>query len=57
MALVTGSHTLGGYRIHISPGLADCPFEPFDCTPGKQFGSKPFDNNVYQVSQWPLYGG
>ena len=53
VALVTGSHTLGGYRIFFSADIADCPFEPFDCTPGKQFGAKPFDNNVYKVRPPP----
>jgi hypothetical protein len=47
---VAGSHTLGGLRFANSPGLTNCTFQPFDCTPAGQFGAKPFDNSVFQVA-------
>lgn len=50
VTLVTGSHSIGGYRKISSPGLTDCPFVPFDCTPAGQFGQAPFDNNVFKVA-------
>jgi hypothetical protein len=37
ITLVTGSHSIGGFHTFSSPGLTDCPYVPFDCTPaGKQ---------------------
>lgn len=52
VTLLTGSHSIGGYRRDNSPGLTDCPFVPFDCTPSGQFNSTnvPFDNNVFKVA-------
>jgi hypothetical protein len=47
---VVGSHSIGGYRSFNSPDLTSCPFVPFDCTPSGQFGSHPFDNNVFKVA-------
>eukprot|EP00775_Hariotina_reticulata_P002170 gene2170-2489_t len=51
--LVTGSHSIGGFRSSNSPGLAgSCPFVPFDCTPAHQVSgaSWPFDNSVFKVA-------
>ncbi|KAJ3404214.1 hypothetical protein CcCBS67573_g05938 [Chytriomyces confervae] len=42
VALVTGSHSLGGAHKAISPHLTDQKFQPFDSTPGI------FDNVVFQ---------
>ncbi|KAJ3250963.1 Cytosolic seryl-tRNA synthetase [Chytriomyces hyalinus] len=42
VALVTGSHSLGGAHKLISPHLTDKKFQPFDSTPGV------FDNVVFQ---------
>ncbi|KAJ3406404.1 hypothetical protein CcCBS67573_g01078 [Chytriomyces confervae] len=42
VALVTGSHSLGGAHKFISPHLTDKKFQPFDSTPGV------FDNVVFQ---------
>jgi hypothetical protein len=50
ITLVTGTHSVGGYRAISSPGLTSCPFVPFDCTPSGQFGAAPFDNNVFKVA-------
>jgi hypothetical protein len=33
ITLVTGSHSIGGFRTFSSPDLTDCPYVPFDCTP------------------------
>jgi hypothetical protein len=33
VTLVTGSHSIGGFRTFSSPNLTDCPHVPFDCTP------------------------
>jgi hypothetical protein len=59
-AMVTGSHSLGAYRKQFSPELADCSFEPFDCTPNGYFVSdankaagRPyaaFDNGPFRVA-------
>lgn len=59
-AMVTGSHTLGAYRKQFSPELADCSFEPFDCTPNGWFVSEAnkaanrtyaaFDNGPFRVA-------
>jgi hypothetical protein len=32
ITLVTGSHSIGGFRTFSSPDLTDCPYVPFDCT-------------------------
>jgi L-ascorbate peroxidase len=42
VALVTGSHTMGGIHGKNTPSLTNEPFVPFDDTPGI------FDNNVFQ---------
>jgi hypothetical protein len=44
VALVTGSHTLGGVHRAISPHATNQTFEAFDETPGI------FDNNIFQRS-------
>jgi hypothetical protein len=37
ITLVTGSHSVGGFRTFSSADLTDCPYVPFDCTAaGKQ---------------------
>jgi hypothetical protein len=54
--MVTGAHSLGGYRKSFSSNLADCSFEPFDCTPNGYFvkpGKQPFqafDNDAFRVA-------
>jgi hypothetical protein len=50
VTVVTGSHSIGGYRRLSSHGLTSCNFVPFDCTPAGQFGSPPFDNNIFKVA-------
>jgi hypothetical protein len=50
VTVVTGSHSIGGYRRTSSAGLTPCPFVPFDCTPSGQFASPPFDNDVFKVA-------
>lgn len=42
VALVTGSHTMGGVHAAISPTLTNQTFVPFDSTPGI------FDNDVFK---------
>ena len=50
VTMVTGSHSIGGFRGFSSPGLTGCPYVPFDCTPAGQIGAAPFDNNVFKVA-------
>lgn len=52
ITLVTGSHSIGGFRRVSSPGQTDCPFTPFDCTPSGQFSlpAPPMDNSVFRVA-------
>lgn len=54
VTLVTGSHSIGGYRRLSSPSLTNFPFEPFDCTTAGNIGNPgnpaPFDNNVFKVA-------
>nr|KAJ3410578.1 L-ascorbate peroxidase 3 [Polyrhizophydium stewartii] len=44
VALVTGSHTMGGVHGAITPEITNKPFVPFDTTPGV------FDNDVFKRS-------
>uniref|UniRef100_A0A383VUW9 Plant heme peroxidase family profile domain-containing protein n=1 Tax=Tetradesmus obliquus TaxID=3088 RepID=A0A383VUW9_TETOB len=50
ITLVTGSHSIGGFHTFSSPGLTDCPYVPFDCSPAGQTSDVPFDNNVFKVA-------
>ncbi|WIA34647.1 hypothetical protein OEZ86_012963 [Tetradesmus obliquus] len=50
ITLVTGSHSIGGFRTFSSPDLTHCPFTPFDCSPAGQTSDVPFDNNVFKVA-------
>lgn len=50
VTLVTGSHSIGGFRVSASAGETGCPYVPFDCSPASQIASPPFDNNVFKVA-------
>lgn len=53
VTVVTGSHSIGGFRHLSSPGLAGAfPYVPFDCTTAANVGdnTRPFDNNVFKVA-------